>query len=72
LDGINPQLKSKVFALRIAQLPAQFLLISIFKNFQFKRDGSRKMQHIVSVTLDVAFQLRPERPFSRRRLDELK
>jgi hypothetical protein len=52
VDGINPQLEGKVFALRITQLPAEFLLISIFQDFQVKRDGSRKMQHIVSVTLD--------------------
>jgi hypothetical protein len=51
-------LESKIFVLRIAKLPAQFLLISIFQNFQVKRDGSRKVQHIVSVTSDVAFQLR--------------
>jgi hypothetical protein len=52
------QLESKVLALRIAQLPAQLRLVSIFKVLHVKRDGSRQVLHIVSVTLDVAFQLR--------------
>jgi hypothetical protein len=33
LDGIKPQTHSKVFALGIAELPAQFLLISVSQYF---------------------------------------
>jgi hypothetical protein len=33
LDGLNPKAQGEVFALGIAQLPAQFFLIPLFQDF---------------------------------------
>jgi hypothetical protein len=53
LDGLDPQAESKVFALGITQLPAQFLVIPLFQHFQIEWNTSRQVLHIVSVTLNV-------------------
>ena len=53
-NGVNPQLRRKVLALWITELPAQFLLISPFQHFQIERNTSGQVFHIVPVTLNVA------------------
>jgi hypothetical protein len=53
-NGFNPQFERKVLTLRIAELPAQFLLISLGQHFQIERNRSGQVFHVVAIPLNVA------------------
>lgn len=55
--GFNPQPQGKVLTLGIAHLITKFLLVPCFENIQIKRNGSRQVEDIVSISLDISFQL---------------
>jgi hypothetical protein len=57
-NGFNPEAQGKVFALGVAQLPAQLALIALSQYLKIEGNGLRQILYVVAIPLEIAFQFR--------------
>src|SRR5580698_11139437 len=55
-DCFDPEFQRQIFALRIAQVWAKLLIVTVAEQIQIEGNNAGQIPHIASVTLDIAFK----------------